>query len=71
VLGLRPLQLIGVISYGVYLWHYPIVETLHDHGLGDSGTLSTIELAAAGLALASLAATASYLAVERPALRLR
>jgi peptidoglycan/LPS O-acetylase OafA/YrhL len=71
VLAWRPLRLIGVISYGVYLWHYPIIETLHDHGLGNSGTLSTIELAAVSLALASLAATVSYLLVERPALRLR
>jgi peptidoglycan/LPS O-acetylase OafA/YrhL len=71
VLALRPLKLIGVISYGVYLWHYPIIQTLHDHGLGDSGTLSTTELSAVALGLASLAATASYILVERPALRLR
>jgi peptidoglycan/LPS O-acetylase OafA/YrhL len=71
VLAFRPLQLIGVISYGVYLWHYPIIQTLHDHGLGDSGTLSTLGLAAAALAIASLAATLSYVAVERPAMRLR
>jgi peptidoglycan/LPS O-acetylase OafA/YrhL len=71
VLGLRPLRLIGVISYGVYLWHYPIIETLHDHGLGDSGTLSTLELAAVALILASIAAAVSYVVVERPAMRLR
>jgi len=71
VLAFRPLQLIGVISYGVYLWHYPIIQTLHDHGLGNSGTLSTIALAAAGLLFASLAATGSYRLVERPALALR
>jgi peptidoglycan/LPS O-acetylase OafA/YrhL len=71
VLAWRPLALIGVISYGIYLWHYPIVEALHEHGLGDSGTLSTLELSAAGLTLAGLAATASYVLVERPALRLR
>jgi peptidoglycan/LPS O-acetylase OafA/YrhL len=71
VLAFRPLQLIGVISYGVYLWHYPIIQTLHEHGLGDSGTLSTLGLAVAGLAIASLAATLSYVLVERPAMRLR
>jgi peptidoglycan/LPS O-acetylase OafA/YrhL len=71
VLMLRPLALIGVISYGVYLWHYPIIRALHDHGLGDSGTLSTLELAGAGLLLAIVAATFSYLLVERPALALR
>jgi peptidoglycan/LPS O-acetylase OafA/YrhL len=71
VLSWRPLRLIGVISYGIYLWHYPIIQTLHDHGLGDSGTLSTVELTVVALGLASVAATASYVLVERPALRLR
>jgi peptidoglycan/LPS O-acetylase OafA/YrhL len=71
VLGLRAVRLVGVISYGIYLWHYPIIQTLHDHGLGDSGTLSTLELSAAALALASATAALSYVLVERPALRLR
>jgi len=71
VLAFRPLRLIGVISYGVYLWHYPIIQTLHDHGLGDSGTLSTLGLSTVALALASAAAALSYIMVERPARRLR
>jgi hypothetical protein len=47
------------------------IETLHDRGLGDSGTLSTVELSAGALMLASIAAAVSYVVVERPAMRLR
>jgi peptidoglycan/LPS O-acetylase OafA/YrhL len=71
VLALRPLAALGLISYGIYLWHYPIVTTLRAHGVGDSGGLGTLVLAGSALGLAVAAAALSYVAVERPALRLR
>ena len=55
----RPLALIGVASYSLYLWHLPIVEALAPHAL----------LLAVPLSL--LVAFASYRLIEAPFLRLR
>ncbi|MER6208683.1 hypothetical protein [Streptomyces sp. NPDC001642] len=51
------------LSYGMYLWHYPVIRLLHDLGVvGDA-------LLPAGLAATFVAALASYALVERPLLR--
>jgi peptidoglycan/LPS O-acetylase OafA/YrhL len=51
------------LSYGMYLWHYPVIRLLHDLGVrGDP-------LLPAGLAATLAAALASYALVERPLLR--
>jgi len=69
VLGSRPLAWVGLVSYGVYLWHRPIMIEIIDHSRG--GGLRT-GLLWAGLRYsvaigASLAvAAASYYVVERP-----
>jgi peptidoglycan/LPS O-acetylase OafA/YrhL len=62
---------VGLVSYGVYLWHRPLVEQLNAKGLDGShwshfvtGVTATI---AGGIALGA----ASYYVVERPALRLK
>jgi peptidoglycan/LPS O-acetylase OafA/YrhL len=34
VLGWRPLAYLGIISYGLYLWHRPIMRAFTDWGLG-------------------------------------
>ncbi|MFJ9896682.1 acyltransferase family protein [Streptomyces sp. NPDC091280] len=53
------------LSYGMYLWHYPVIRLLHDLGVrGDA-------LLPAGLAATLGAALASYVLVERPPLRRR
>ncbi|MEN4917584.1 acyltransferase [Achromobacter spanius] len=65
-LSLRPLVGLGRISYGFYLWHLPIVYLLlHTYGMGVWTT------AAFSFAASLAISTASFIWLERPALRLR
>ncbi|MEY2432912.1 MAG: hypothetical protein QOC92_2637 [Acidimicrobiaceae bacterium] len=63
----RPLALVGVASYSLYIWHVPIIERLADRPALDSFP----RLFAVALPLALLIAAVSYLIIERPALRSR
>ena len=67
VLSLPPLVALGRISYGVYLWHWPIFRYLHEAELG----LGWWETQLVRIAVTLAAATLSYFVVERPMLRLR
>lgn len=61
----RPLVALGTISFGVYLWHWPIFAALAALGWTTwSWTLNT----AVALALTIAAATISYQLVEKPAI---
>ncbi|MFJ9345401.1 acyltransferase family protein [Streptomyces sp. NPDC101237] len=51
------------LSYGMYLWHYPVIRLLHDLGVPDGLLLP------AGLAATLVVALASYTLLERPLLR--
>ncbi|MFD3621373.1 acyltransferase family protein [Streptomyces sp. NPDC058676] len=53
------------LSYGMYLWHYPVIRLLS--GLGVDG----VRLLPVGVAVTVAAALASYVLVERPLLRHR
>jgi peptidoglycan/LPS O-acetylase OafA/YrhL len=70
-LGARPLQLLGEISYGIFLWHLIVLETvvrvLHERLF----TGSWLVVFALTWGLTVVVASASYLLVERPALRLK
>ncbi len=61
-LALPPLPWIGRISYGLYLWHWPLIVWLVPTRVDVSGPKLTLLRIAATFA----AATASYYLVERP-----
>jgi peptidoglycan/LPS O-acetylase OafA/YrhL len=62
VLGIAPLRALGVISYGVYLWHWPVQLLLTHAETGLEGTPLHILRVAVTIG----AATISYLVVEEP-----
>ena len=61
-LSLPPLPQIGRISYGLYLWHWPIFVALSPDRTGLDGNA----LLALRIAVTFAIAIASYVAVERP-----
>jgi peptidoglycan/LPS O-acetylase OafA/YrhL len=67
LLAWRPLARLGLWSYGFYLWHYWVVELLHDHGGSGSFAFWRV-FAGAAVGAAALGAASWYL-VERPAMR--
>ncbi len=62
VLSWEPLRRIGVVSYGLYLWHWPIVIFLNDQIL----PVPTAARVAIQVGLTALLAWLSYRFVERP-----
>ena len=67
MLSVRPLRWVGGISYGIYLWHWPVYVLMTDVTTGLQGTTLLIARIAATMA----AATASFYLVERPVRRFR
>jgi peptidoglycan/LPS O-acetylase OafA/YrhL len=61
-LAWRPLRAVGLVSYGVYLWHWPVFVLCDEQLLGLSGT----PLLAVQLAITAALALTSFYLVERP-----
>ncbi len=57
-----PLHFVGTISYGIYLWHWPVIVYLNGSRTGLSG----LPLDLARIAVTLGVSTASYYLVERP-----
>jgi peptidoglycan/LPS O-acetylase OafA/YrhL len=70
VLSWRPIAWLGLISYGIFLWHMPFTEKFaktQDWTSHGSFLVYTLVVTATAIACA----TASYYLVERPLLRLK
>ena len=61
---------LGLVSYGIYLYHYPILDWLHQR-ITLTGLSDFAALAALGVALATALGTASWFLVEERCLRLK
>ena len=62
LLGLAPIRFVGRISYGLYLWHYPLFIWLDHERTGLYG----VRLLALRVGVTLLVASASFFFVERP-----
>ena len=70
LLTLRPVAWLGLVSYGIFLWHHPLTEQfIHVQDWTAHG--SFVVYTAVVFAVATAAATASYYLVERPLLRFK
>ena len=80
VLSWPVLAWLGLISYGIYLWHQPLLIEIcqpgpalgcHFHGAPALHRSPLLALTISGLILAVVCAAASYYVVERPILRFK
>ena len=62
ILAARPLRALGTISYGMYLWHFPLFLWLSEDATGVSG----VPLLVLRLAVTLAVSTASYVLIEQP-----
>jgi peptidoglycan/LPS O-acetylase OafA/YrhL len=61
-----PLLAAGTLSYGLYLWHFPVIFGLRAAGLWPAALAGAMALT---LAVSAALAAASWFALERPVLR--
>jgi peptidoglycan/LPS O-acetylase OafA/YrhL len=71
VLGWRPLLWVGLVSYGVYLYHVLAFDRLFAWGWDTSAPAGEIARLMMGVLFTIALAAVSYYLVERPALRLK
>ncbi len=62
ILAWTPLRWVGTISYGLYLWHWPVYRYLHPGRFGIDGWANT----ALRVAMSFAVAVASFVLLERP-----
>lgn len=59
---------VGSVSYGIYLWHQTVLTLLFQALGGGKGPIAFLELAGAGVPLATAVAGVSWYVLERPLL---
>jgi len=62
VFSIAPLRWLGLVSYGLYLWHWPVIVFLTEERVHLGG----LPLAAVRVAVALVLTVASYYVVEQP-----
>lgn len=62
LIGCKPLRWLGVRSYGIYIWHYPVIILSTTNGAEDTSVLKAVFQVAASITLAAL----SYSLIEEP-----
>ncbi|MFI0545403.1 MAG: acyltransferase family protein [Brachymonas sp.] len=62
LLSLKPMVAVGLISYPLYLWHWPILSFLHIL----YGGMPPVDVLAYAVAGAFVGATLTYFAIEKP-----
>ena len=79
MIGSRPLAFVGMISYGIYLWHYAVIEWLVRRFGCDPTALrpcpasvnwSFVKVSLAAVPLSIAAGALSWYLVERPTIRI-
>ncbi|MEO0495657.1 MAG: hypothetical protein AAF081_19795, partial [Actinomycetota bacterium] len=63
VFSIGPLRVLGIVSYGLYLWHWPVIVIANLERTGTDGAT----LLAIRLTLMTVLTAASYVLIERPA----
>jgi len=72
ILALRALSWVGLVSYGVFLWHFHVLDWLNRARVGGwLPGVDTVWLLLAGLAVVLPIAALSYYLLELPFLRLK
>lgn len=71
VLGWSPIVWLGVLSYGIYVWHLDIIGATIGWLGATMSNASLLDLVAVVFPLSVLAAAVSWYGVERPLLRFR
>lgn len=72
VLGHPVIAWLGLISYGIFLWHFPILEALLHGGIVNWWPAHAyLVTAATTFAITIVCASISYYALERPLMRLK
>lgn len=70
----KPLTFLGLISYALYLYHYPIYHLFHINGtqIAEQATKTiSLEVGLSALLLSIIASIASYYLIEKPILKLK
>jgi peptidoglycan/LPS O-acetylase OafA/YrhL len=71
LLAWRPLLYVGMVTYGIYLWHLAVLEQLARWDFRSLGADRSAVWFAAAFPISLVLATVSYYAIERPFLSLK